>query len=71
MWILLASLRILPVKRLVADPKGTNRKMSKGHLIPPISYFDYCCQILELLPPFGRKKFWHTPFLRNLSPING
>lgn len=44
--------------------------MSKDHLIFLAGYFDYYCQILELLTPLGRKKFQSGTFLKNLSPAS-
>ena len=32
-------------------------------------YFDDYCQILELFPPFGRKKFWYNLLSRSLNLI--
>lgn len=37
--------------------------MLKGPFIHWIAYVDVYCQILELFPPFGRKKFQHNAFL--------
>lgn len=47
-----------------------HRKDAEGHLFPLVGYFDYYCQILELFPPFGRKKFWPDNFLRHFSSIS-
>ena len=44
--------------------------MSKDHFIHLVCYFDNCCQILELFPLFGKKKFQHDTSLRSLSLIN-
>lgn len=45
-------------------------QVSIGHSVHLIGYFYGSCQILELFSPFGRKKFQHDRFLRNLGLIN-
>lgn len=45
------------------------KKMSKGLFIYLAGYFDGYCQILELFPPFGRKKFWYNILSRSLNLI--
>lgn len=73
-------LRNLPIKRVAADPMGTNapcpqtplschqrwskQKRLKAHLIHLVGNFD------SKLISFFREKFWHNTFLRNLVPVN-
>lgn len=75
LWILPIPWKILPPKRVAADPTGTNeecsqvglwskQKTSEDRLICLISHLDGFCQVLESSPPFGRKKFQHDTFLR-------
>ena len=60
---------MFPESGLVPDGDDEVNKRCQ-RVIYLVGCFDDYCQILELFPPFGSKRYQHDIFLRSFSLVN-